>query len=310
MDTRREKDGGVLEGCRKGHEWGTRKKEWMRCVCACGEEDEGKGDVLEYVTVKITAKERENAWGFFFFRANSPEKSDLEVVNCTLKSSLCWWFTKKMSGCLMALQVPCNPDTIGFLPHWESLKYPQRHVCNHWENRGKMTVCHIDVRPQGFCVATFHGSVSQVQLLLLYWVASLIVFVYSTFTSPAVCQILGQKSIGVILWLTYFLHCPNSQMSQPTVSFIKCFKNVLCVEMAGNCWWWQVSYLFTLYLLSDFLFSEYSDISTDCQAVVLPSCCAWSLLQGLMFSLCRKQSIVTRAGGGRPVETNGLVPDK
>lgn len=31
---------------------------------------------------------------------------------------------------------------------------------------------------------------------------------------------------------------------------------------------------------------------------------------GLMLSLCRKQSIVTRAGGGRPVETNGSAFDK
>lgn len=59
-----------------------------------------------------------------------------------------------------------------------------------------------------------------------------------------------------------------------------------------------------------FFSTEGSDICTHCQSVVLASCWAYSFLQGLMFSLCRKQSIVTRAGGGRPVETNDLAFDK
>lgn len=41
-------------------------------------------------------------------------------------------------------------------------------VCNHWENRGKMTLCHIDVRPQGFCVATFLWYCQPVRLSFLY----------------------------------------------------------------------------------------------------------------------------------------------
>lgn len=41
------------------------------------------------VRLKITAKERrERDCLRIFFSSNSPEKSDLEVVNCTLKSSL------------------------------------------------------------------------------------------------------------------------------------------------------------------------------------------------------------------------------
>lgn len=51
-------------------------------------------------------------------------------------------------------------------------------------------------------------------------------------------------------------------------------------------------------------------ISASCQSVVSASCRAFSFLRRLMFSSCRKQSIVTRAGGGRPVETNGLAFDK
>lgn len=48
-------------------------------VRACGCEDNGKREKSERKCLRI------------FFRANSPEKSDLEVVNCTLKSSpLCW----------------------------------------------------------------------------------------------------------------------------------------------------------------------------------------------------------------------------
>ena len=43
----------------------------------------------------------------------------------------------------------------------------------------------------------------------------------------------------------------------------------------------------------------------------LSGCWVRSFFQGLMvFFLCRKQSIVTRACGGRPVETNGLAFDK
>lgn len=174
-----------------------------------------------------------------------------------------------------------------------------------------MTLCHIDGRPRGFCVATFYGSVSRSGSHLLYRVASFIVFVYSTFTSPTFRQIWLQKSIGVIPWLTYFLRCPSSQMPEETFSFVKCFLKMCCVSKHGcrNCSPWQISDLFTLYLSPDSLFTEHSDIFTHCQTAVLASCWAF-LLQGLMFSLCRKQSIVTGAGGGRPLETNGLAFDK
>lgn len=55
-----------------------RLKEMERaCVRVCSCEDNGKKEKRERMPED-----------FFFFRANSPEKSDLEVVNCTLKSSL------------------------------------------------------------------------------------------------------------------------------------------------------------------------------------------------------------------------------
>lgn len=148
----------------------------------------------------------------------------------------------------------------------------------------------------------------SVQLSLLYRVTSFIEFVYSTFTSPAFRQILLQKSIGVIPRLTYFLHCPNSQKPKEMMCFMKCFVMCCVLKNRGrNCSRWQNSDLFMQYLLYDSLFS---DISRHCQTVVCAICWAFSFLQGLMFSLCRKQSIVTRAGGGRPVETSGLAFDK
>lgn len=105
---------GEKEGCRNGDKG-------VGNVCVCEEEDKRVKE-LERACVRECSYE---CLRIFCSRANSPEKSDLEVVNCTLKKfPLCWWFTKKMSGCLMALQVPCNPDRIGFLPLWELLKYP------------------------------------------------------------------------------------------------------------------------------------------------------------------------------------------
>lgn len=86
-----------------------------------------------------------------------------------------------------------------------------------------MTLCHIDVRPRGFLCSYILCFCQLVWLSLLYRAASFIVFVNSTFTLPAFCQILLQKSIGVIPWLTYFLHCPNSQMPNVIVSFMKSF---------------------------------------------------------------------------------------
>lgn len=129
----------------------------------------------------------------------------------------------------MALQIPCNPEYNRFPTSPGVTEGPECLVCNHWENRGKMTACHIDGGPRGFCITTFHGSVSRSSWV--YRVASCIVFVYSTFTLPAFRQILHQKSIGVILWLTYFQRSSNSQMPKEMVSFMNHFINVLCLEM-------------------------------------------------------------------------------
>lgn len=63
-------------------------------VCAWRGGQEGKGDG-ESMCMGVCSCEdnsrrgkRERKCLRIFFRANSPEKSDLEVVNCTLKSSL------------------------------------------------------------------------------------------------------------------------------------------------------------------------------------------------------------------------------
>lgn len=142
----------------------------------------------------------------------------------------------------------------------------------------------------GFCLTTFYGCVSRRRLSLRYRVTSFIVFVYSTFTMPAFFQNLLQKSIGVIHWSPYCI-APTPKSPKEIVSFNKCISiNVLCLEIK------KISDLFTSYLLSESLCAECSDIAT-CQTVVSLSCRAFSSLQGLVFFLCRKQSIVTRAGG-------------
>lgn len=63
-------------------------------MCVCGEEDKRVKE-MERAHVRVCSCEdngkrekSERKCLRIFFRANSLEKSDLEVVNCTLKSSL------------------------------------------------------------------------------------------------------------------------------------------------------------------------------------------------------------------------------
>lgn len=121
-----------------------------------------------------------------------------------------------MSGCLMALRVPCNPDTIGSLHHCEPLKYPSDSSAIIGKIEEKW---HIWARPRGVLCSYISYVCQPVQLSILppsnLFTAHLL--------HPAFCHILCLKSIGLIPWLTYFLHHPDSQTPQEIVNCMKCF---------------------------------------------------------------------------------------
>lgn len=83
-----------------------------------------------------------------------------------------------MSGCLMAHKIPCNPEYNGFLTSAAVSEVDRSAIIT--ENRGWMTVCCIDAGPEGFLCCCISWLCQLVQLSLIYWVASFIIFVYST----------------------------------------------------------------------------------------------------------------------------------
>lgn len=149
-----------------------------------------------------------------------------------------------------------------------------------------------------------------------------------------VCYILGVLALGSFVWLhfmalssgtalnllstllstlfrSYLLLSPeNNSLSindWPIVLFL--FFLMWCVfdpvEEFAHCG--KLCFVYVVFIVCDAASTDVSDMSTHCQTVVLDSCRAHSFLQGLMFSLCRKQSIVIRTGRGRLVKKEWLA---
>lgn len=150
------------------------------------------------------------------------------------------WFTKKMSGCLMALQIPCNLEYNRFPPSLGVSEVPKCLFCNHWETRGKMTVCHIRCWTSGgFFVTTFHASAS-LSNSVLYRVAAFIALVCRTLalaTFYESCKLMSNWWHCMIdmYWLIFFpsLQPSNAQKLFPFFSFYKIF--ILHIKSGKIC---------------------------------------------------------------------------